>query len=571
MQDDVFFTKLTVRETLQFTADIRLPDTLSRGEKSAFIDDLLDKFGLTKCQHTRIGDAFTKGISGGERKRLNIANELVHRPSLFLADECTSGLDSSSAMTILKVLKELKDEGRTVVISIHQPSSKMFLMFTKILLLSEGRVAYFGSPHSVVNYFESMDFPFPGVTYNPADYILELVMNKTENVGGKPSVQQQVVDAWRERGLVCYQPHEASSKHEVENVAPGNKHNAQSSIDATSLDIYVGNPPTSQLQRMKRATSKRLGMLTEEEKSIDQKYTSSMWTQIKALAKRSAIEKQGILFQPTTIAQAIITTLLVSACWFRMEPRESRIEDRLGFLFFITVNWGYVSVYSAVFSFPVEKSVLTKDRGNGVYRLSSYYIAKTLVEIPAEVLFPLASSIVIYFVVGQNPDIRALFLFCLFAMLNSLIGQGIGLLSAAVMMNIRQAIILASGITLASFMVSGYMIDINNLPAAVRFTRYLSFFRYSYEGMIRTDFLFGRTYACESDPTQLTIYSQNGRNCPITESALLQAAQLDDIMPIWGYLLVQLAYIVIFRVAGYFALKLLHTNHKPKLSNWGGQ
>lgn len=212
MQDDIFFNKLTVRQTLEFTAAIRLPSTISKTQRAQYVEDLLFKFGLLRCQHTRIGDAFEKGISGGERKRLKIANELVHQPSLFHADECTSGLDSPSAMKILDELANLKSTGRSIVVSIHQPSSKMFGIFSNILVLAAGRVAYFGKPQLIVDYLEKLDFPFPNTAYNAADYVLELVIDNEQREGSK-SHQKIILDAWSDAHPLGHGQHQHKFEH----------------------------------------------------------------------------------------------------------------------------------------------------------------------------------------------------------------------------------------------------------------------------------------------------------------------------------------------------------------------
>ena len=112
---------------------------------------------------------FDKGILGGERKRLNIANELLHEPGVLLADECASRLDSSSAYTVIKFVSELCDEGRAVFVTIHQQSLQMFALFDRVMLLAAGRIAFCGRSHHLVAYLATIDFPFPEKAYNPAD------------------------------------------------------------------------------------------------------------------------------------------------------------------------------------------------------------------------------------------------------------------------------------------------------------------------------------------------------------------------------------------------------------------
>lgn len=383
MQDDVFFSKLTVRQTLTFTADVRLPRSMTPQERTARVDLVISKLGLEKCQHTIVGDEFDRGISGGERKRLNIANELIHEPSLFLADECTTGLDSSSALNVLNVLEGLCEEERTVIVTIHQPSSRMFVMFSKILLLAAGRVAYFGKPDKMKRYLQDLEFPFPSSTYNPAEYALELLMG-TESVDGNPSTRTRILDAWS-----------TSSKSDVNKKSESKKDDSEGSSDnddsvKVQVDtdasipqdtIYDRKPPTNHYARFVRAVSKRLKCISGVDNNEAPKYKVGWWQQTRALMRRTSLQKQGLLLQAPDIVQLMLTVILTVAFWFRVPPKEGRIEDRLGLIAFYSVNWAFFAMNSSIFAFPPEREVLRKDRSNGVYRLSCYYVAKSMVSL----------------------------------------------------------------------------------------------------------------------------------------------------------------------------------------------
>ena len=128
-------------------------------------DAILQEFGLWQCKNTVIGDnRDIRGVSGGERKRLSVASELITEPPLILLDEPTSGLDSYMAENITAQLKSLAKSGRTVVATIHQPSTDVFNTFDKVMLLSQGHVAYNGRTSKIVAYFASIGFPCPKVS-----------------------------------------------------------------------------------------------------------------------------------------------------------------------------------------------------------------------------------------------------------------------------------------------------------------------------------------------------------------------------------------------------------------------
>jgi len=169
MQDDILMRVLTVRECLQFSARLRLPAHVSVAAKLERVEHLIVKLGLIRCADTIVQD-----LSGGERKRTAIGVELITDPRLMFLDEPTSGLDSSTALTVMQIVTRLaSDEGRTVITTIHQPSSEIFALFQRLLLLADGRTAYDGPASETVQYFGRLGYNCP-IYSNPADYFIKV-------------------------------------------------------------------------------------------------------------------------------------------------------------------------------------------------------------------------------------------------------------------------------------------------------------------------------------------------------------------------------------------------------------
>ncbi|URD73295.1 ABC transporter, partial [Musa troglodytarum] len=166
-------SSLTITETLVFTALLHLPRTLSCREKAEKAEAVLKKLSLTACRDNIIGGPFVHGVSNGERKRVCIGQEMLINPSLLFLDEPTSGLDSTIARRIVTTLADLTKGGRTVAMTIHQPSSRLFYMFHKILLLSDGNLIYYSRGSEALAYFASIGY-FPAMPMNPADFLLDL-------------------------------------------------------------------------------------------------------------------------------------------------------------------------------------------------------------------------------------------------------------------------------------------------------------------------------------------------------------------------------------------------------------
>lgn len=173
-QDDVLYPHLTVLETLTYAALLRLPKKLTKQEKVEHVEMIIMELGLTRCRNSVVGGPLFRGVSGGERKRVSIGLEMLVNPSLLLLDEPTSGLDSTTAQRIVATLRGLARGGRTVLTTIHQPSSRLYRMFDKVIVLSEGSPIYSGSASSVMDHFGSIGYN-PGFNFmNPADFLLDL-------------------------------------------------------------------------------------------------------------------------------------------------------------------------------------------------------------------------------------------------------------------------------------------------------------------------------------------------------------------------------------------------------------
>lgn len=172
-QHDQLLPNLTVRETLAFIAQMRLPRTFSQAQRDKRVEDVIAELRLRQCANTRVGNTYVRGVSGGERRRVSIGVQLLWNPGILILDEPTSGLDSFTAHNLVTTLSRLAKGNRLVLISLHQPRSDIFRLFDLVLLMTSGTPIYLGAAQQMVQYFTSIGHPCPRYS-NPADFYVDL-------------------------------------------------------------------------------------------------------------------------------------------------------------------------------------------------------------------------------------------------------------------------------------------------------------------------------------------------------------------------------------------------------------
>lgn len=201
-QSETSFPFLTVRETLCLAAYFHSSSQMSRADREHVVEAVMRELSLSKVADTILGNERTRGVSGGEYKRVLIGRELIKNPEIILLDEPTSGLDSFQALSVMDTMKELAQQGKIVVAVIHQPRSSIFELFDKIMLLSEGKLIYSGPANEAINYFKHIGYACP-LHFNPADYFLDILsieMKSSEMEKQSRERIQYFAQYWQEHG-----------------------------------------------------------------------------------------------------------------------------------------------------------------------------------------------------------------------------------------------------------------------------------------------------------------------------------------------------------------------------------
>lgn len=174
LQDDVIMGTLTVQENLMFSANLRLPKTVSYSEKLNRVEEAMEDLRISHVANSKVGTQFIRGISGGERKRTNIGMELIVNSGVLFLDEPTTGLDANTANTVLRLLHTISRKGRTIVFSIHQPRYSIYKLFDRMMILSKGMTVYHGPASEATDYFSQIGYPCENLN-NPPDFFLDVI------------------------------------------------------------------------------------------------------------------------------------------------------------------------------------------------------------------------------------------------------------------------------------------------------------------------------------------------------------------------------------------------------------
>ncbi|CAN6848727.1 unnamed protein product [Brassica oleracea] len=512
-QEDVLYPHLTVMETLTYTALLRLPKELTRKEKIQQAESVISDLGLTRCCNSVIGGGLIRGISGGERKRVSIGQEMLVNPSLLLLDEPTSGLDSTTAARLVATLRSLARGGRTVVTTIHQPSSRLYRMFDKVLVLSDGSPIYSGDSGRVMEYFGSIGFQPESSFVNPADFVLDLA-------NGITSYTNQ------------YEQGEKNGKLD--------RLEEQNSVKQSLISAYKKNlyPPLKeefsrtfpQDQTVNRSRSKT---------RLTNRWPTSWWMQFSVLLKRGLKERSHESFSGLRIFMVMSVSLLSGLLWWH--SRVAHIQDQVGLLFFFSIFWGFLPLFNAIFTFPQERPMLIKERSSGIYRLSSYYTARTVGDLPMELILPTIFVTITYWMGGLKSSLTTFIMTLMIVLYNVLVSQGVGLALGAILMDAKKAATLSSVLMLVFLLAGGYYIQ--HIPGFIAWLKYISFSHYCYKLLVGVQYTWDEVYECGP-----------GLHCGVMDYEGIKNLSLGNMM--WDVLALTLM-LLLYRFLAYVALRNL--------------
>eukprot|EP00873_Tetraselmis_striata_P023562 jgi/Tetstr1/443826/TSEL_003280.t1 len=504
LQDDLLYPDLTVYETLYYAAQLRLPKTMSKAEKNERVAKVITALGIDKCQDTIIGGFMRRGVSGGERKRVSVGHELLINPSIIFLDEPTSGLDSTTALALVTTLHGLAQGGRTVVTTIHQPSSRMFQKIEKLMLLSEGRLLYYGLNACCVDWFTALRAPCPfGI--NVADFILDLASaNQGSSKEEGATIRALQVNAFN--GLVEHRSFDPTSGVTDETVALAPELLAAAEgAGESGRQMHAGKKHTGGglLTKLGSMASSLKHHGSDDGKARAEASDSKAWgaswfSQFSILFSRSVKVRRFDSLSTQKFCQLGAVAFITGLFWWQRGGSNtlSSARDVTGLLFFESLFMSFQAMFGALFVFPNEMRMVMKERSSGMYRLSAYYLARTLSDLPMDCFYPSLFVIIAYFMGGLRLEAWAFFANWATIILSLLVAQTLGLLLGAGVDNVKTAQTFATIFMLTIMLIGGYYVSV--VPAWIAWVKYLSFIYYTYNLTLAIE-LSGRSYVACTD------------------------------------------------------------------------
>ncbi|GAB4850452.1 ABC transporter G member 11 [Ancistrocladus abbreviatus] len=461
-QDDNLIGTLTVRETISYSARLRLPDKMPWSEKRALIESTIIEMGLQDCADTVIGNWHLRGISGGEKRRVSIALEILMRPRLLFLDEPTSGLDSASAFFITQTLRGLSRGGRTVIASIHQPSSEVFELFDRLYLLSSGKTVYFGQASEAYEFFAQAGFPCPALR-NPSDHFLRCINSDFDKV------KATLKGSMKRRFEADDDPLERTTTAEAIRTLV--------SFYKKSQYSYAAIQRVEEISRVK-------GTVLDSGGS-----QASFLMQTFTLTKRSFINmSRDFGYYWLRLVIYVVVTICIGTIYFDVGTSYNSILARGSCASFV---FGFVTFMSigGFPSFVEDMKVFQRERLNGHYGVAAFVISNTISAMPFLILITFLSGTICYFMVRLHPGFLhyLFFVLCLYASVT--VVESLMMAIASIVPNFLMGIITGAGIQGIFMLVSGYFRLPKDIPKP--FWRYpmsyISFHYWALQGQYQND------------------------------------------------------------------------------------
>ncbi|NWY03996.1 ABCG8 protein, partial [Nothoprocta ornata] len=517
-QDDRLLPHLTVQETLLFVAKLRLPKHFSDSQRKKRVADVVAELRLRQCAHTRVGNEYVRGVSGGERRRVSIGVQLLWNPGILILDEPTSGLDSFTAHNLVITLSRLARGNRLVLLSVHQPRSDIFQLFDLVLLLTSGVTVYSGTARDMVQYFTELGYPCPKYS-NPADYYVDLTSIDKQNAEKEMESQRRAntlasLFLEKVKGFDNFLWKVTEGDDSVTTSSKQSSHgNAEESI----------NMPSHSSDHLPGAL-KQFTVLLSRQVSNDFRDLSTLLI-------------HGF--------EALLMSLLIGFLYYGHDKNRLSIRDTTALLYMIGALTPFTVILDVIAKCHSERAMLYHDLEDGMYSVSPYFFAKILGELPEHCAFVIIYGIPIYWLANLNPEPEHFLMNFLMVWLAVYCARTMALWVAALLPTLQLSAFFGNVLFTSFYLSGGFVISLKNLWTVPFWISKISFLRWNFQGLMQVQFN-EFTYEVAIGNTTLRIPGK----------LVIQSLDLDS-QPLYASYLILTGIILIFLILYYLSLRFI--------------
>ncbi|XP_020114175.1 ABC transporter G family member 15-like isoform X1 [Ananas comosus] len=467
-QENVLLGTLTVRETITYSALLRLPSSMSKEEVRRAVEGTIEELGLEDCADRPIGNWHLRGISGGEKKRLSIALEILTRPRLLFLDEPTSGLDSASAFFVIQTLKQMALDGnKTVISSVHQPSSEVFALFDDLFLLSGGETVYFGEAKQATKFFAEAGFPCPS-RRNPSDHFLRCI-----------NTDFDLVTATLKGSLKL--------RAEAESLSDPLSKFRTSDIKAMLIEKYKSSDYAMLARKRLQEISKTEGLTAESDKGSQ----ASWFKQLRTLTRRSFVNmSRDYGYYWLRMIIYIMLAVSVGSIYYDVGTSYTAILARASCGGFVSGFMTFMSI-GGFPSFIEEMKVFTRERQNGHYGVAVYILSNFLSSLPFLLTVSILTGSIAYPMVKFRPGFEHYAYFTLSLYGGISVVESLMMIIASLVPNFLMGIITGAGVIGIMMMTAGFFRLLPDLPKPFwRYpVSYITYMSWALQGSYKNDLI----------------------------------------------------------------------------------
>ncbi|XP_069118278.1 ATP-binding cassette sub-family G member 5-like [Argopecten irradians] len=424
------------------------------------VEKIIQQMGLSPVADTKIGGSIIRGISGGEKRRVTIGVQLLQDTKVLLLDEPTTGLDSCTAKALICRLRAIGESGTAVVVTVHQPGSGLFQLFHKVCLLSDGHLAFAGSPNDMLRFYSNAGFPCPQFS-NPLDFYVDLVsVDRRDNT----------------------------------------RHRKSLNVLNTLVTLFSSSPEFASLHKQVYKDNNQTGKW---------QYSSvvgpSTTRKLSTLLKRMTVN----LFRDRSsyCTRLFVLSLFIPfICAFlgRLRFDQTSIQDRIGLMYQTLIVPPYVSAFNTAFLFPSLRQVYFREYKDGLYSPLIFLAAYMLHAVPFHLLASILFSTIIYWATGLSPTPDKFLIYFFLVFFLHVVGEIMTVGAMAVFRNGQMAVNSVTLMLTASLLLgSGLLRSVDDMLYPLQWLSWLTIHKYATEILVTNEFQ-GLSLVCDDTGVNVT-------------------------------------------------------------------